>query len=250
MSEPAGASPSQVGPQLSRLAPTSSLRARAETEITAAIASGQMPAGQLFSAPALAARFGVSATPVREAMLNLHKRGLVDIVRNKGFRVTAVSEAELQAMVEVRQLLEAPAMRRVAERGLDPSTVDTLQVLAAEIVANATGGDLTRYLEADTTFHLTLLERAGNARLVAIVADLRSQTRLVGLVDMIGTAQLLRSAAEHHRLLELVLAGDADGAEELTRHHIQHVLGWWAGRPEPEPVPPERSTDARTTPDR
>ena len=124
-----------------RITPTSSLREQVEKEIAAGIASGQMPPGEVFSAPTLAVRFGVSATPVREAMLNLEKRGLVETVRNKGFRVTEVSEQDLQAIVDVRQLLEVPAVGRLAGN-LTKTTLRRLEHLADAIVTAATRGTL------------------------------------------------------------------------------------------------------------
>jgi len=217
--------------ELAPLAPAASLRERVEEAIAAAIVSGQMPPGELFSAPVLAARFGVSATPVREAMLNLAKRGMVDTVRNKGFRVTAVSEDDLRAIVDVRQLLEAPAVRRLAGK-LSAADLRRLRGLAREIVHGAEAADLALYLQADTAFHLSMLELAGNPRLLAIVADLRSQTRLTGLADLVATAELQVSAREHLDLLDLLEAGDAETAERLMVRHIAHVIGWWAGHPE------------------
>ncbi|MGO4843776.1 GntR family transcriptional regulator, partial [Rhizobiaceae sp. 2RAB30] len=64
--------------------------------------------------PTLAGDFGVSATPVREAMLNLARRGFLRPIRNRGFQVTEVSADELHQLTDVRLLLEAPPMRRVA----------------------------------------------------------------------------------------------------------------------------------------
>ncbi len=224
---------------LDRLAPATSLRERVETEIAAAIVSGQMAPGEMFSAPTLAVRFGVSATPVREAMLNLEKRGLIEVLRNKGFRVTAVSEDDLRAIVEVRQLLEVPAAMKLSGQ-LGAADLAQLRALAEDIVTNAASGELAAYLAADTTFHLTLLDLAGNPRLTGIVADLRAQTRLVGLADLVDTEQLRASSNEHHRMLDLLEAGDAEGVGQLLHAHIGHALGWWAGLPEPVDAPDAR----------
>ena len=79
----------------------SSLREQVADALRAHLVSGRMRPGVLYSAPKLAAEFGVSATPVREAMLDLVSEGLVDVVRNKGFRVTHLSDAELDAMQPV-----------------------------------------------------------------------------------------------------------------------------------------------------
>ncbi|MFI6781642.1 GntR family transcriptional regulator [Micromonospora sp. NPDC050276] len=208
-----------------------SLRGTVEDALAAAIISGELASGTLVTAPALAARFGVSATPVREAMLNLQKRGFVDVVRNKGFRVTEVSEQDLWEIVRLRQQLEAPPMREIA-RTLQPSAGAELRTLAQAIVDAAAAADLPGYLASDMAFHLRLLELHGNRRLVAIVKDLRQETRMVGLADMVGTAELTRSAAEHHSLVDLLEARDGRGAEALLNAHIGHVLGWWNGRAE------------------
>ncbi|GMA91388.1 hypothetical protein GCM10025869_19170 [Homoserinibacter gongjuensis] len=68
----------------------------------------------LVTAPNLAGRFGVSATPVREAMINLERRGLVESVPQKGFRVLGMGSAEVQELLQIRSWLEAPAMALVA----------------------------------------------------------------------------------------------------------------------------------------
>ncbi|ACU38550.1 GntR family transcriptional regulator [Actinosynnema pretiosum subsp. pretiosum] len=220
-------SPSTINP----VAVGASLRGTVEDAVAAAIVSGELAPGTLVTAPTLAARFGVSATPVREAMLNLQKRGFVDVVRNKGFRITQVSEQDLWEIVRLRQQLEAPPMRGIA-RTMQPAIAAELRVKAQAIVDAAEVADLAAYLAADLDFHLRLLELHGNRRLIAIVRDLRQQTRMVGLANMIGTAELARSAAEHHLLVDLLEAHDGRGAEALLTDHIGHVLGWWSGNSE------------------
>src|SRR5688572_32330171 len=71
------------------------LRQEIANALRAALVSGEMRPGVLYSAPTLAEKFGVSATPVREAMLDLASEGLVEAVRNKGFRVTELTEQDL-----------------------------------------------------------------------------------------------------------------------------------------------------------
>lgn len=213
-----------------------SLRAAVEDRIATAIIAGALPAGELVSVPVLASEFEVSATPVREAMLNLEKIGFVEPVRNKGFRVTEISMRDLEEIVELRRLLEVPAVERIAcERasgGFPESEYERLRGLASEIVDSAAVEDLQSYVAADIAFHRELLSLAGNERLVEMTTSLRRQTRLSGLSDMRGRPELAASAREHLELLDLVRAGDAEGAGELMRRHVAHVLGWWSGRPE------------------
>ncbi len=211
-----------------------SLRQQVTEVLRGAVITGEMRPGALYSAPALAEKFGVSATPVREAMLDLVKEGLIEAVRNKGFRVTALSDAQLDDLAEIRMLIEVPTVAAIAGR-YTPAwdrAISELRQVAGEIVTHAERGDLIAYVEADRRFHLGLLGLAGNAYLVAVVGDLRARSRLYGLEHLVAQGRLGRSAREHEQLLDMVVAGDGEGAASLMRTHIGHVRGAWAGRDE------------------
>ncbi|PSK96653.1 DNA-binding GntR family transcriptional regulator [Haloactinopolyspora alba] len=213
---------------LPSFAPRTSLREQVADALRAAVVAGEMVPGQVYSAPTLAARFGISATPVREAMLDLAKQGLVDVVRNKGFQVTEVSGADLDQITEIRLLLEPPAAAAAATVATEDD-VAALRPLARAIVDAAAAGDLIAYVEADREFHVRLLTIGGNPRLVEIVKDLRAQTRLYGLAGLAERGHLADSAEEHLRMCELLADGDAHGLEKLVRIHIGHVRHEWAG---------------------
>jgi DNA-binding GntR family transcriptional regulator len=213
--------------QLPNFAERTSLRERVAGALRAAVISGQLEPGVVYSAPTLAATFGVSATPVREAMLDLAKEGLVEALRNKGFRVTELSPRDLDELTELRMLIEVPTTARLAGR-LDPAAVRELRTLARAIEKGAAADDLIAYLDADREFHLTLLGHAGNRHLVELVAGLRSRARLYGLGQLAGSGLLTDSAREHTQLVDLLERGDRDGAEALMRQHIRHVRGSWA----------------------
>jgi len=206
---------------------TLSLRDRIGEALSAAIISGELSPGTLVSVPALAVEFEVSATPVREAMLDLEQRGFVESVRNKGFRVTQVSQRDLREIVELRQLLEAPAMAALAGR-IPPADMPKWRVRADEIGAHADAAELAQFIECDRDFHLALLGEYGNDRLVTLVRELRSQTRMVNLARMAHSPELSVSAEEHHQMLDLIESGDAEALEKLTVAHLGHVLAWWA----------------------
>ena len=203
-----------------------SLRGRIGESLSAAIISGELSPGSLVSVPTLAAQFEVSATPVREAMLDLAQRGFVEPVRNKVFRVTTVSLEELRDIVEVRQLLEAPAMRSLAGE-LSGEELGSWRELAARITGNAERGELTSFVENDREFHLGLIGLHGNGRLVSMVRELRSQTRMVNLATMRDSPELAQSAREHHEMLDLIESGDGAALEQLTVGHLSHVVAWW-----------------------
>ncbi|MCY1139089.1 GntR family transcriptional regulator [Actinoplanes sp. Pm04-4] len=220
-----------TSPLIGPLRTAGSFRQHVEDAVAAAIVSGEFAPGTMLTAPTLAARFDVSATPVREALLNLEKRGFVEIARNKGFRVTQVSEQDLAEIVQIRQWLEAPPMRLLAGN-IGAPDLARLRAEASAIVTSAAASDLPTYLTADTTFHLHLLSLTGIDRLVTLVGDLRQQTRLVGLATMLGSPELASSSEEHLVLLDLLESGDGAGAEELMRRHLGHITGWWSGRAE------------------
>ncbi|MFF2202367.1 GntR family transcriptional regulator [Streptomyces sp. NPDC058145] len=205
----------------------SSYRERVADALRAALIAGELRPGQVYSAPSLAARFGVSATPVREAMLDLAKEGLVDTVPNKGFRVTAVSEQQLDEYTHIRALIETPTVVDLA-RTADRISLEALRPAAREIVAAAAAGDLIAYVEADSRFHLGLLALAGNSHLVEVVADLRGRSRLYGLTSLVEAGRLLASAEEHLELLDALLERDEKAVREVMTRHLGHVRGLWA----------------------
>lgn len=204
-----------------------SLREQVSNALRAAVVSGEMEPGTVYSAPSLAARFGVSATPVREALLDLTKEGLVESVRNKGFRVTEVTDRQLDDITELRSLIEVPTVARLAGV-IERDQIEDLRPLAEEIVRAAKADDLIGYIEADRLFHLALLELAGNRRLVDLISELRAQTRLYGLAELVKQHRLLTSAEEHLEILDALAARDAARTEEIMRRHIDHVRGLWA----------------------
>ena len=208
-----------------------SLRSHVEKAVASAIVTGELQPGELLSVRALAAQFEVSATPVREAILDLEKRGFVESVRNRGFRVTEVSAADLAAIVEMRQLLEPPTMAKVAS-GFPSERMPEFRGLADAIIDASDRGDVSDYLTADAEFHLRLLALAGNDRIVSAVAELRSLTRMIRISAIRHTEEFEQSNAEHHLMLDLIAEGNAAKLEKLVRRHVGHAAGIWSGQQE------------------
>lgn len=213
---------------LTQLTKSASLRETVAHALRAAVISGEMEPGVVYSAPTLSARFGVSPTPVREAMLDLAKEGLVISVPNKGFRVTEVSGTDLDNITELRLLIEPPTVRKVAKH-IPVEDFDTLYRLAKDIVDHASAGNLIEYVDADRLFHIELLKYSGNPRLVETISSLRAQTRLYGLAALVDRGVLTESAKEHLELVDLLKNRDGRAAERLMRQHIAHVRREWAG---------------------
>lgn len=204
-----------------------SLRETVTLALRAAVISGEMKPGEVYSAPALGKRFGVSPTPVREAMLDLAKEGLVISLPNKGFRVTEVSDEDLDEITALRLLIEPPTVYQVTPL-IDDAGLDRLREMANTIVDFAVSGDLIQYTEADRVFHITILEYSGNKRLIALISELRSHTRLLGLARLAAAGKLRDAALEHVELVDLMSAGKVAEAQELMTKHIGHVRTDWA----------------------
>lgn len=219
---------SGAGPSLTTIA-KESLRDQVLQALRSAIVSGEMEPGTVYSAPFLARRFGVSATPVREAMLDLARENMVTIVPNKGFRVTEVDDVELDRITQIRQLLEPPVVAAVTP-DIPDSDFPELERLAEEIVAGARAADLVAYTEADRLFHLKLLSYAGNPRLIDLVSELRGQTRLLGLTRLLEQGTLVEAAREHLTIVELIRSRDVEAVEAYMHQHISKVRTTWARR--------------------
>lgn len=206
-----------------------SLREQVTRALRAAIVSGELSPGEVYSAPALGERFGVSATPVREAMLDLVRENLVETVPNKGYRVTEMDDADLDDITELRMLIE-PVLTAQAASRIPAADFADLRALADAIVDGAAAGDLVAYTEADRAFHLRLLGYRGNNRATTVISDLRANTRLYGLATLSELGLLVDSAREHHAIVDALEAGDADLVDRLMREHISQTRGRWARR--------------------
>ncbi|MGW7536979.1 GntR family transcriptional regulator [Amycolatopsis sp. NPDC054798] len=203
------------------------LREQVLEVVRQAMVSGELRSGDIYSAAALATRLGVSSSPVREALLTLVNQGLLEPVRNRGYRVVAMTERDLDEIYEMRLLLEVPATLS-AGAAAGPGDLARLDGLAADIESAAEAGEVARFLEADRRFHLDLLALAGNERLIAAIATLRDQTRLYGLDMLAEHGRLADSAREHREMLAAIAERDWVRLEGQIRAHLKHVRAEWA----------------------
>ncbi|GAA1540943.1 GntR family transcriptional regulator [Streptomyces albidochromogenes] len=198
-----------------------SVRGQILDALRAALVSGELVPGEVYSGPGLGARFGVSATPVREAMQQLALEGAVEVVPNRGFRVTVRSATELAELAEVRSLIEVPVMLRLA-RTVPAARWCELRPLAEATTVAAATGDRAAYAESDRAFHRAVLSLAGNHQLVAVADDLHRRSQWPLLTgDRLGRrADLLADAAEHLALLDALAAQDLTVVQSLVGEHF------------------------------
>lgn len=204
------------------------LRDQALAILKSRLISGELVSGNIYSAAALAAELGVSNSPVREAMLTLVNQGLMETVRNRGFRVVPIRRKQLEDICSVRLMLELPSIRKLAAMPEDVRKVEhELRLKLSELRACAERKDVARYLVVDKDFHLQLLGILNNPILVSTIETLRDQVRQYGVSSVSADMILSRSASEHEAILNAILAGDADEAAKSMESHIHQLIGDW-----------------------
>ncbi|MEI5101956.1 GntR family transcriptional regulator [Streptomyces sp. PmtG] len=183
-------------------------------EIKRRILTGGLKPGQALVEAELAAGFGVSKTPVREALKTLAGTGLVVMSQYKGATVRRVDAAMAREVYDVRLLLEPEALRRTVRRA---AALDA----AEEALRRADGAaDTAERSLANRDFHRALYLPCGNPLLARMLDEVRDQAALVSAVAWAADPSWDREAAEHRHVLELALAGDARGASAALRDHI------------------------------
>ncbi|MBI0379855.1 MULTISPECIES: GntR family transcriptional regulator [Streptomyces] len=179
-----------------------------------AILTGGLRPGQALVEAELAAQFGVSKTPVREALKTLAGRGLVVMSEYKGATVRTVDTAMAHAVYDVRLLLEPEALRRTvaARAGLADAG-------AALERSDAAADPAARSL-ANRDFHRALYLPCGNPLLTRMLDELRDQAALVSAIAWQAVPSWEQEAREHREILARALDGDADGAARALHEHI------------------------------
>jgi len=207
--------------------PQKTFQEQAYNIIKTAIVTGHLNPGDVLSAKFVARELGISGTPVREALIRLSHKRLVEPVRNRGFRVLQVTGKELDDIFEVRSLLEPWAVGRGTKR-ISKQALGDASGLVDRMCAVAAEADLAEFLRLDTEFHLLLAGASGNATLTGIVGELRERMHLHGLERIAREGGLAAVAETHRRLLDAVAAGHCEEASRLTLEHLQNTRTTWA----------------------
>jgi DNA-binding GntR family transcriptional regulator len=178
------------------------------------ILTGRLSPGQALVETELAAQFGVSKTPVREALKTLAGTGLVVMSQYKGATVRMVDADMAREVFDVRLLLEPEALRRTVTRraSLEPAQS---ALIGADEAADAAQRSL-----ANREFHRALYLPCGNPLLARMLDEVRDQAALVSAVAWAAEPSWEQEAAQHREILRLALAGDAAGAARALHEHI------------------------------
>jgi DNA-binding GntR family transcriptional regulator len=188
--------------------------------IRAGITAGELVPGRTYSVYQLAEVLEVSRSPVREALLRLAEAGLVQIDRNRGFRVVLPRARDITEIFDIRLALEPAAARRAAELAADD---EHAAIRAAFEGLGAAVHDEDRFWLADQQLHDRLMRAGGNQRAAAIIERLRATTALLGPPTTTAGRTLPEICDEHEPIVTAVLERRGADAESTMRHHLEHT---------------------------
>ncbi len=186
------------------------------------ILSNAYPAGTQLRQDALAASFGVSRIPVREALIQLEAEGLVRMVPHKGAVVTELSREEVNDVFDLRVLLETRLFRDAIGR-LDKADFEVIDAIQARFEAAIRERDPARWGVLNQQLHAALYARASLPETSAVVASLLQKTDRYTRVQLSSNAARRRARREHARLIELARRGAIDEACDCLREHVESV---------------------------
>ncbi|QIZ99470.1 GntR family transcriptional regulator [Leifsonia sp. PS1209] len=177
------------------------------------ILSGTAPGGALLSEAQVGAELGVSRTPVHEAFLRLAAEGLLTLESRRGAVVTPMPPREAQNVLDLREVIEVGAARRILDAGgPDETLLTALDDALTEQRAAIAADDVERFVEADQWFHAAIVEASGNDLAVHFFGMLRDrQQRIRHQLFRVRPGTLADSLADHEALLAALGDGNGDG---------------------------------------
>jgi DNA-binding GntR family transcriptional regulator len=197
----------------------------AYAELRGQILSGSLPAGSRLAQYELADSLNMSITPLREAIRRLSSEGLVDVETHRDVRVSSMNSDEARQLFEVRLSLDPTAAELAATRRTDEDVAAMQAAVNNLLPVTRQWGE--EALTAHRAFHQALYRASHNDVLIRLLDDLWDKSdryRRLGLELPPGDEPRTRDLQEHHRLVELVVDGQAADAAQLMRDHITHSL--------------------------
>ena len=198
-----------------------SLSDRVYATIKRQILSGELAGGMLISEEQLASQFGVSRTPIREAVRRLSEYGLVIIKPRSYAMVYEVDDKEVQDIAQVRLALEELTVRSLTPEAVERD-IETLSRLAADCQYYMSVGNRAEVFVKDSEFHLELVRCTGNRALYDAYERLDAKVQLLRVAQNLNNDDLPRIIAQHPSLIDALKKGDMDHSTALMREHIIH----------------------------
>jgi DNA-binding GntR family transcriptional regulator len=183
------------------------------------IYSQELKPGVAVDEKSLANFFGISRTPMREALKVLHAEGLVTLEPRHGCFVTKLTEQDIDELFPIMALLEGRCAYEAACK-LDESAMRRLEKMQANLEKFAAAGDVEKYFEHNCLFHELVQKLAGNSWLERTINDLRKFLKLMRGRQLRLPGRLQASLAEHREILAAFAQRDAEAAEKIMHHHL------------------------------
>lgn len=184
---------------------------------------GRLPPRAALSEQDLAQRFGVSRTPVREALIKLAEENLVETFPQYGSFVSPITLSDVLDNQFVREAIECSAIERAIERGGEESAKTLMRIMDRQAMAEAAGDDVG-FFQADEQLHEYLLTLAGHRQAWRVVVNAKAQLDRVRHLIMRRPTKLSSVIAEHRVIVDRVIAREPVGAVEAMRTHLRGVF--------------------------
>jgi DNA-binding GntR family transcriptional regulator len=192
------------------------------------IVSGALPPGAVLREAELATRFGVSKTPLRDALVRLQKDRFVEIPPYRSAVVVGYSRDDLREIYELRELLEGACARQAAFRISADALADLSRIVraSAECVPGGAviGGREDELAGLFDEFDLVMYAQSRNSRVAEMVGNIRGHIQRIGRLTTGIPGRLVKSVPEHQAIYEAIVQRDGTAAETLMRRHILSVM--------------------------
>jgi len=186
--------------------------------LNTAIREGRLPQGARLREAVLAGQLGVSRTPVREALHRLQSRGLLEDIPGRGLIVVEITQARLDEIYHLRELLEGGAARHAA---LNASAADLNQIDERYAALQAAGSLPENLAAANRRFHDAIADAAHNRHLRSALDDLTDASALLRGTTFSEPTRVRQAEREHKAILDAILARQPDLAEQAAREHVR-----------------------------
>ena len=220
-SAPKRAAANSVGGSERLQLPSTALYEQVAERLRARIMAHTLTPGSWIDEQTLAAEYGISRTPLREAIKVLAAEGLVTMKLRRGAYVTEVSERDLAEVFHLLSLLECDAVGVVASQATDAQLADLVKLHER---LEASVGDADAFFAANERFHTELLDIAGNRWRNQMVADLRKVMKLNRHNSLLKTGRVTESLQEHRDLMAALAARDAVRTRQCMQDHFKNGL--------------------------
>jgi DNA-binding GntR family transcriptional regulator len=168
----------------------------------------------------LASQYGISRTPLREALKVLAAEGLVTLIPRRGCYVTEISEQDLDDIFPLLAILEGRCASECTRKAT-PKDIKRLETIHRELEQHAAAGQIEKFFETNQVFHATIQDIADNRWVSQVIRDLRKLLKLTRLHSLSAEGRLKQSQDEHRAILDAIVGRDPDAAEHAMQAHLR-----------------------------